>query len=470
MKKTLLITLTGIVAFISACTTTEQCKVNTFKASADFSADNGKIKPMNGSNLGPNIYNGDSGGGSVAKDIAKLNIPITRLHDVSLKEPGLKIVDTDLIFPHFHVDENDPRNYVFAPTDDYINQILSQNTKIFYRLGVSIDHSLRKYRTEMPPDPEKWARICIKIIEHYNEGWNNGFKHNIEYWEIWNEPDCVNPSGRRTMWNGTYDEYVTFYCKVAKIIKNRFPHLKIGGPAITWLDPVMLKKLTDGCKRTGAPLDFFSWHSYPNKVENIIAQPVLARKLLDKEGFKNTEIHLNEWHYFPLKWSELRSEADKKVQYAKLHTLESGVFTASVMTALQDTPLDYSYYYYAAKGGWGIFDNYGIKHKSYYGNLAFGQIFKYPNRVKATSSNKGVYTLAGKDANGNKAMLVNLFKTGKGKLEISLNGVDKAALKNVKVYMYDDAKNLEETSDFSINGNVLTVPIISDSSAVLLKM
>lgn len=34
-------------------------------------------------------------------------------------------------------------------------------TKTAYRLVTSIDRTLRKYRTSMPTDPEKWARICI---------------------------------------------------------------------------------------------------------------------------------------------------------------------------------------------------------------------------------------------------------------------------------------------------------------------
>ncbi|MBI4578450.1 MAG: hypothetical protein HY718_02035 [Planctomycetes bacterium] len=41
-------------------------------------------------------------------------------------------------------------------------------------------------------DFAKWAKICVNIIRHYNEGWADGFHYNIRYWEIWNEPNVGN--------------------------------------------------------------------------------------------------------------------------------------------------------------------------------------------------------------------------------------------------------------------------------------
>ena len=45
---------------------------------------------------------------------------------------------------------------------------------------------------ENPPrDPARWAAVCAGIVRHYNEGWAGGFRHDIRYWEIWNEPDLM---------------------------------------------------------------------------------------------------------------------------------------------------------------------------------------------------------------------------------------------------------------------------------------
>ena len=45
-------------------------------------------------------------------------------------------------------------------------------------------------RHNQPPSSfSKWADIAAHIVRHYNEGWANGQKANIKYWEIGNEPD-----------------------------------------------------------------------------------------------------------------------------------------------------------------------------------------------------------------------------------------------------------------------------------------
>lgn len=437
-----------------------------FSVKVDAAAETGKVRALNGTNLAPPLSTEDAGT-NLRADFKALNIPMTRLHDAPLIDSGLRLVDTDMIFANFHADENDPRNYYFEPTDDLIANTLACGTKIFYRLGISIDHSLRKYKIKMPPDPEKWARICIKIIEHYNEGWANGFHHNIEYWEIWNEPEGVNPSGLRNMWGGTYEQYVDFYCTVSKIIKKRFPNLKIGGPANCWANPEWIKTLANACKEKNAPLDFYSWHSYSNSVDEMVAQPFRVRKLLDELGFKNTELHLNEWHYFPLNWAQLRSPKDKEAQYKKITTLESGVFNCAVMTAWQDAPIDVGGYYYATKGNWGLFSPFGAKYKVYYGNMAFGEMVKYPTRLKTSSDKKNVYALAGKKADGERAVLVSLFKVGRGDLRVKLENA--GDISKAKVIVYDDEKDFENSADFKIDGDTVVVPIRSDSAAVMVK-
>ena len=135
-----------------------------FSVKVDAAAENGKVRALNGTNLAPPLSLEDAGT-NLRADFKALNIPMTRLHDAPLIDSGLRLVDTDMIFANFHADENDPRNYYFEPTDDLIANTLACGTKIFYRLGISIDHTLRKYKIKMSPDPEKWASICIKIIE-----------------------------------------------------------------------------------------------------------------------------------------------------------------------------------------------------------------------------------------------------------------------------------------------------------------
>ena len=222
----------------------------------------GTIRKLNGGNLAPGI-SGEMAGTNIRASFKELNLAFTRLHDSPLANPGCRLVDISHIFPLFHLDENDPRNYDFSYTDDYIrNCVVDSDTPIFYRLGESIDHSVNKYKIHPPTDVKKWINICSNIIRHYNEGLWNGFHFNIQYWEIWNEPECggnkrLDPNAKNLMWLGTLEEFNAFYVEVAKELKSRFPHLKIGGPAHCWFGD-QSKEFIRYCGENKAPLDFYS--------------------------------------------------------------------------------------------------------------------------------------------------------------------------------------------------------------------
>lgn len=152
--------------------------------SVDFGAEKGEIKKVNGVNLGPITMNGFL---DLSDGHKQLKFPQTRLHDCPYSVP--ETVDVHSIFPFFDADEDDPANYRFRMTDDYIQSIIDVGSGIVYRLGETIEHyKRRQYFVHPPKNYAKWARICIRIIKHYNEGWADGFHHGIKYWEIWNEP------------------------------------------------------------------------------------------------------------------------------------------------------------------------------------------------------------------------------------------------------------------------------------------
>ena len=182
----------------------------------------GKIKPMHSSCAGPK--SGGAGLGNDASEFFKeIGIPSSRLHDIEGAYSCNQYVDIHCIFPDFDADENDDKNYNFIPTDNYLNAIKACGTKVYYRLGESIDHYPNKLFVKPPKDFEKWARICEHVIRHYNQGWANGFYMDIEYWEIWNEPEG------RAQWRGSYEEFYELYTVTAKHLKKCFPNLKIGG-------------------------------------------------------------------------------------------------------------------------------------------------------------------------------------------------------------------------------------------------
>ncbi len=272
-------------------------------------------------------------------------IPRSRLHDVNYPWGGMYFVDIPNIFRDFDADPYDPNNYDFHYTDEYIGCIIRTGAQIVYRLGVTIEHGSKKYATLPPKDNHKWAVICEHIIRHYNEGWNNGFHYNIEYWEIWNEPE--NPP----MWQGTEEEFLELY-KVASLhLKNQFPHLKIGGyggcgfyaafrPNQGEWQYYFLSFFEDFLKmvkENGCPLDFYTWHIYTRKIEEIRASQQYVRKVLDAHGFTETESHLNEWNFGP-----------EGQNFSHLESLTAASFAAASMIAMQEEGIDMAQYYDAS--------------------------------------------------------------------------------------------------------------------------
>lgn len=425
------------------------------------------IRKLNGGNLAPCITNATAST-DIKKSFEQLNLAFARLHDAPLANPGCRLVDISHIFPLPHLDENDRRNYDFSYTDDYIrNCIEDSNTPIYYRLGESIDHSVRKYKVDPPADVDKWINICSNIIRHYTEGLWDGFNFNIEYWEIWNEPDAK----EFKMWRGTLEQFNEFYVKVAKELKKRFPHLKFGGPAHTKFNEINVE-FVKYCAANHAPIDFYSYHCYAADPFGWIQEtPGLVRKLLDENGYTDAEIHLNEWHYFPGEWARLRNAPVYKdhMYNSEMKGLDSAAFLTTVMSLWQDTPLDYGAYYTCIGNAWGCYNTgTNIKTPSWYGLKAFGEIVRYPARLEASSSMKEVTVLAGEDGSGKKAMLISAFKTRP--LDVVVQ-CDKPVLpEKCRVLLLDNDHYLSTVEDVEFDGNKIKFSFFANSACALIEI
>ena len=392
----------------------------------------GTVRRLNGVNLAPPLY-ARKAGHVLDEPFRALKTPLVRLHDAPLDNPGMRLVDIQHIFGNFRADPADPDNYYFDQTDDYIANCLSLGSQVSYRLGTSIEHSTRCYYAYPPADTRQWIEIADRIIRHYNEGWNHGFNFGIRHWEIWNEPNLA-----RNMWNADFSSYIRFYIEVATELKRRFPSLLFGGPAFTGLgcladpgttieDPSRARsdqeRFLAGCRDAGAPLDFFSWHSYTADLATLLRQPAAARRLLDFYGYPDCELHLNEWHYFPADWTRLRSDMVYKTEMmtgdAGLNGIDSAAFAAAALCGWQDTPLTLSQYYTASAGGWGLWDRGTLRpYKTCHAMTAFGEMTEYPERLDARSDHSEILPLAGRNADGQTALLIALFRSAEREVEV----------------------------------------------------
>ena len=392
----------------------------------DFSKNIGRIKPMHAVNNGPLKKRADQTNSNFDK-YAAAGIPFARTHDASFCAGygGEHTVDVWAIFPNPDADENDPASYDFILTDEYLERTMRAGTKIFYRLGNKIEHWIKKYGTLPPKDFAKWARICEHIIRHYNEGWADGFEWNIEYWEIWNEPDLdPDDAPNKRCWGGTKAQFFDFYEIAAKHLKGCFPNLKIGGPALAgkmdWAEDFLLEM-----SRRSVPIDFFSWHIYAHTTDKVLARARLAREIMDKAGYTEAESILNEWNYV-LDWSEHFTYSLKQIIGFK-----GAAFASDVMLKCQNEPVDMIMYYDARPSAWnGLFSMYvhSETFKTYESVCQFSELYKLVGQVECIAEDETLGAVAASDGKRG-ALMISYYtdddseKTAKT-VDISLSGLD----------------------------------------------
>ncbi len=414
----------------------------------------GKVKPMHAVNNGP-VYKFAADQRITNIDaFREAGIPYARNHDAAFYSTygGEHTVDVHAIFPNFDADPYDENSYDFACTDEYLKVIDFAGVKTFYRLGSKIEHGVKKYGTLPPKDFKKWAIICEHIIRHYTEGWANGFKYDIEYWEIWNEPDLdADDSSNKRTWGGTKQQFFELYHIAATHLKSCFPHLKIGGPALahngSWAE--------DFLKQLNAPLDFFSWHSYNNNVETLSGKISFFRELLDKYGFTQTESILNEWNYVKGWNGENWLYSLKSIK-----GLKGASFTAGVMCAAQYRPLDMLMYYDARPCGMnGMFNTDWVCEnlKGYYPFRMFNELYKKGNAIKVENiEENNIYAAAAKGEDGEVSIMLTYFDDEEKEAfkDVEIELCDSEGTRKAEIYLLDENNDMELVKTQEINNKI----------------
>ncbi len=423
--------------------------------SIDFGKINGKIKIMHAVNNGPHVSRGDQCRGN--QDTYKAaRIPYARVHDAAYHSQygGEHTIDVNSIFPNFDADVNDPNSYDFTLTDNYISQIFEFGAKPFYRLGSKIEHWVKKYGTLPPKDNRKWAEICEHIIAHYTEGWADGFNYDIEYWEIWNEPDLdPDESTNKRCWGGTEAEFAEFYVTASKHLKKRFPHLKIGGPAIAWNED-WLERFFERVKGRGIALDFLSWHWYGTEPRKMSDKGTRIYEIAKRYGYENFESILNEWNYVKGWGDEFLYSIEQMI------SIKGAAFVAACMCQAQANPtIDMLMYYDARPCAMnGMWDFYTFRPlKGYYPFFIYANLYELGNSVSYETDDPDIYISAATDGKSSRAMVVYYAeddsKMGK-KVTINLNGAD---LDGAKIFVVDANNTMREHLTARVENGQLSV-------------
>ncbi len=359
--------------------------------------------------------------------LKELHFDSVRTHDWPLCNPGMRIIDTHFIFPLQDKDPADPANYFFDATDEVLRQVLQTGTKVLYRLGTSIEHNkYAHFNTQMPKDFHHYAEILAGIVRHYTRGWANGHHWNIQYWEIWNEPEL----GPNT-WTGSYEEFTKFFAIVLKRLKSEFPDLKIGGPALCSFNEKQVGMLMDECDRLDVVPDFFSWHCYNSDPKLLINYPRIARKWFDQRSpkYRNIELNLNEWHY--LKSWDFVNPMTEQNDFLKsmdapdsMYGIDSAAFNLYVLAGWQDTPMNLAHYYGLNREIWGFLTVHYSFNKNFYSMKMHAIAMEYDSRAEASVQDESFALLPVlKDANGDACLLVSDYRGTRNSFRIDVKGL-----------------------------------------------
>lgn len=379
---------------------------------ADFSKQKEPLRPIHGVNNGPQS-------GSFLYDSSRwfreAGIPYSRLHDTEGSYGSGEFVDIPCVFKCFDADPERPESYNFEMTDLYIRAIRDVGTKVIYRLGVSIENGPHKKYIYPPKDYRQFARICEGVIRHYTEGWADGMVDGVEYFELWNEPDFLNH-----MWIGTYEEFYRFFKETLIYLKKRFPNVKIGGPATGYtqksFDQGFFEYMTEGER---APLDFFTFHTYFNKVGQIAERADMTRRMLKQYGYEGLPFFITEWSY-------VTDWADMENAYRIISDIRGAAFVGCAMCELHKAGYDIANYYDARfqtpfnglfRRGKATFRHdraYETEPKpSYYALKAYGDLYRLGTETEAGTDVASVSVLSASDGSSD-GLLIARFDPENG--------------------------------------------------------
>ena len=424
------------------------------------------VKELHGVNNCPIRPNGSE---ACQTELKNIGTPYCRLHDTGGAWGLGHYVDIPNVFPNFDADESDPASYDFAFTDALLEGLWLSGVKPFYRLGVTIENTwkIKAYNIYPPKDFAKWARICEHIVRHYNEGWADGFEWNLEYWEIWGEPE--NPP----LWQGTREQYFELYRISANHLKKCFPHLKIGGYGgcgfyavdddtctdffksfITWFED-FVDFVT--APETKAPLDFFSWHLYLDKrgPERIDVHAKYVREVLDRAGLTETESLLDEWNDCTYSWGK------DSLGFDLMKEMPCAVSIAAAMALMQKSSVDKAMYYDAqpTRAYCGLFYFPGSKGHfltpTYFTFKAFNELYKLGTAVEYTYEGENIYAIAAKSESDQGFYVVNR-SNNEMPFQLNVKGTSKPFI----IHLLDEThRTLEPIGTWNVGEDIVLPPL-----------
>jgi alpha-N-arabinofuranosidase len=389
----------------------------------------GTIRSLQGINAGPRGKDRQS---HLFRQYEDIGVNYVRTHDY------YGPADMHVLFPDLQTDPDDEGSYDFVSTDRELEAINRVGAEVLFRLGESWGSPVTYVA---PQDHAAWVQAAVHVAKHYNDGWADGFHLDIEYWEVWNEPDITQ------FWTGTRGEYFHLYEATARALKAYDPTLKVGGPS--WCcDQTFFKDFLAYCRDHDVPLDFVSWHYYGGPI-GLLERALGVQQAMDTYGFTDAENLLTEWN--------ISVEAD----YEHLRDATGASFTALVLSHLQDTSVTIANRY-RGDGGLGMFSSEGFYTKPAYSFLAFRWMLETPQRLAAEAPLTYNWSaLAGRDEDGEMVqILISNYASNYTSFDLTVTNLPWGASQPYRYerYLLDETHNLTlvESADVPAGSDVFT--------------
>lgn len=377
-------------------------------------------------------------------------------------------------YPKWDCDPNDVANYHFTESDAQFQNWTNGNFLPFFRLGGENNHLLRNHDYKGPRSNEEanWINAGIKVVNRYNNF--GGGTHTLKgYLNIWTEYP------QQLFWDRDSSEFNNFWCNNLDSLKNNFPTLKIGGPGFNssvsihlgnstgnvkvWID-LFLQEL----KLRNLKPGWIGFHVFSNSIDDFYNAAIAYRKLLRAETpfnayasvwgsgnssfFNGVELICDAWGFdndqsLP---ASTRDSLFNKQRGAAHHV---GAFIA-----FQQADIERAYIYRGgemgsdtAQGVMGLFQgnaNGGYKPVAYGFKLCSKMQTIYNKKLispidTVASGGSKIWTLAGEDINGNKAVLVSNPTANTINLSLTLNSLplSNSMYPNINQYSVTDNNN-----------------------------
>jgi len=432
---------------------------------ADFSK---RLRPMgklNGMNNGPLHTHMD------ATDLYQnMGVDFVRFHETHSMDT--KCIEIPFVFPNFEADEYDENNYYFAETDAVIAAAVASGIEIMYRFGMGTEATKPKLFCLCPTDYEKWGRIVIQVLKHYNEGWANGFHYGIKWCEIWNEADLFE------YWPGPYEEYIKFYAVTSKMLREYDPTLLIcpsgfaacipDKPAEDAPDDVKEKYavrykffhgLLDTIVNENLPLDCFPWHTYTYNSAQTQHKLDGIKEMLAMHGLKDIDLINTEWGPITLKRDRFG-----RWDTSQYDTIRSTICLLASMLVMQHYGNSRAAYYDADPRSSlsGLYEYGNAPKRHYYAMVAFKMLRDGKWEYHTEGETDTVRICA--SCSGEKAYIA---VTAESEESIRLKALNLGKAK-VNYYLIDENTNLKLVKRGSFSGNAISLDM-KEHSAYLLE-